>query len=406
MANSFLQVFNDYLMYGKKPTYQATPQVQEAVVPPPETMQAPVSGPVPKDRMVMSTDQPSAFKATPYLPQKPLIVDTPPDRTVTSDDLMAGYGKSKPIIPDLGPRLNQALQDQERSVDDSEKLLNSYLTSDQRADISPMLALLDTTKDKRLINAYKRPLTADEYAGNVAKFQNYLADNRKGVSDSYKSLTAQKSQDRYLENLLRQQQREKSYDLKTREGLFKSFQGDKIATASKEALKGAEDAEALLNTNTPIGDEAFKLALARASGEKGPLSDTDIARWGGSPAYAQRIQRFLEKADTGRLAEEDRKDMFLVIAAMKKRQQAALDKRVQYFSQSVGPKVYGVDSNAAKEILTIMDDSSLPGSSEPQPAPAAKAAPGKSAQAPTLPKTLIGKDGRVHTLKPDGTYTE
>lgn len=273
---------------------------------------------------------------------------------------------------DVMKQLMDVLEEQKTGVGNQEEILKSYLGNSPQLDLSPLMALTDSlVKGSKLSQGYKRPDGMAEQIATTAKLQDGVSDQRKSIMDTLSRVAGQKSNDRFQENYLRQLQREKSMDLKTREGLFKGFQTDKLANTAKEALAGADSAIALLDSNTAVGDKAFSVQLARAAGEKGPLSNTDIATWAGSPAVAQTVQRTLEKWDSGRLDEIDRKDMYKVIEALRRRQRGLLDSRVNHFSKKVAPNVYGIGEEDARMILQDEDQVpvSLPKPPEPGAAP-------------------------------------
>lgn len=89
---------------------------------------------------------------------------------------------------------------------------------------------------------------------------------------------------------------------------------NRLSKDSVGQLSNLSQAERLVDIKNPVADKTLKTFLARASGEKGPLSVTDIEQYGGSPALARKIQRYAsEKAAGMSLTPEDRKEMKQVI---------------------------------------------------------------------------------------------
>ena len=78
----------------------------------------------------------------------------------------------------------------------------------------------------------------------------------------------------------------------------------------KENLDGIVMAAKQLNLGNPRANAGLQNYLARnVYGEKGPLSDSDIARLSGDPSYAAVLERFLDARLSGKLGELDRSDI-------------------------------------------------------------------------------------------------
>jgi hypothetical protein len=78
----------------------------------------------------------------------------------------------------------------------------------------------------------------------------------------------------------------------------------------KENLDGIVMAAEQLNLGNPRANAGLQNYLARnIYGEKGPLSDSDIARLAGDPSYAAVIERFMNARIDGKLGELDRSDI-------------------------------------------------------------------------------------------------
>lgn len=77
--------------------------------------------------------------------------------------------------------------------------------------------------------------------------------------------------------------------------IVKDFKASDAYKKSLAALQDAVAADSLLlaaNSGNPIAANAARTKLARMSGEVGALSDTDLAAYGGSPAYRSQAKRF------------------------------------------------------------------------------------------------------------------
>lgn len=253
-------------------------------------------------------------------------------------------------------KLKPYLDSQEQGVRTLESELAKLQNMPQEWNFAPLLAYADQLSKGNALAGYKAPKSAQERQKEVIEIQNLIQKSRGDLTQTQIKALSDKISEKLTSDGNRQKRFETSMGLKTREGLFNKFQSDKTAMNARESITGAKNARALLDSGTPVGDRGFTVALARAAGEKGPLSETDVNTWAGSPAVAARINRELEKIKTGRLSEVDRKDMYKIIDIMEKRQKATLNSRINYFSNNIAPKVYGIDSDSALEILGSVDD--------------------------------------------------
>lgn len=315
---------------------------------------------------------------------KPAQTETPMEQMIRAQN---EYKRQKLAL------LDPIIKRQEAAAEMQRNALDSYLrNTSAKLDISPLAALVDAQTGSKFSQSYKAPSNASDLSDKILKGEGAVGDSEQGIAATQLKAMGDQLGGKLAEAQLRQSatqgRSDRAYDLQIKDKLFKGFQGDKIATAAKEALKGAADAKALLDSNTPVGDRGFTVALARASGEKGPLSETDIATWSGSPAIAQRISRSIEKFNTGRLDEIDKKDMYHIIDVLQKRQAAQLNDRVNYFSKQVAPKVYGIDTDSAMAMLS--DESTAPLAAQ-----AFNLAP-QAVGVPSPKNTFVGKDGNTY----------
>jgi hypothetical protein len=132
--------------------------------------------------------------------------------------------------------------------------------------------------------------------------------------------------------------------------------GDKLfddVRPHREALEAAGEAETLLEmakTNPAAAAPALR-KMARASGEKGVLSDADARAYGGSQAVVDRFLRMAEQAENGTLPAEDVAFAVQVTQTMRGRSEQAVgqitDSAVSRFSKN-----FKVPPEQAYEALT------------------------------------------------------
>jgi hypothetical protein len=143
---------------------------------------------------------------------------------------------------------------------------------------------------------------------------------------------------------------------KTEIGKAAQSAGDKLfddVRPHREALDAAGEAETLLEmakTNPAAAAPALR-KMARASGEKGVLSDADAKAYGGSQAIADRFLRMAEQAESGTLPAEDVAFAVQVTQTMRARSEQAVgqivDSSVSRFSKN-----FQVPPEQAYEMLT------------------------------------------------------
>ncbi len=112
--------------------------------------------------------------------------------------------------------------------------------------------------------------------------------------------------------------REEDAGLKRKERSLDAFEKDPNIRKLRSQQADAARAETMLDTagSNPVATEAAKSMLARASGEVGVLTDTDIARFGGSKALAARAAQATQEMIDGRLTPQNRAFMKDVAQAM------------------------------------------------------------------------------------------
>jgi len=100
-------------------------------------------------------------------------------------------------------------------------------------------------------------------------------------------------------------------------------------------------AERLLDLNNPVADQTLKMFLARASGEKGPLSDSDIQLYGGSKALARKVQRAVSEKAFGTLTPQDRSEMLQVIQNYRKTNNDELADKIEQLAGQMSSNLGG-----------------------------------------------------------------
>jgi hypothetical protein len=98
-------------------------------------------------------------------------------------------------------------------------------------------------------------------------------------------------------------------------GSVDKFNSDPIVKGHREAMAGVSRARAALKVGSQVGDVAAVVATARASGEKGPLSDQDVSRWQQRQDLLGKLESTITRLGTGRLTAEHAKEIGGVLDA-------------------------------------------------------------------------------------------
>lgn len=184
------------------------------------------------------------------------------------------------------------------------------------------------------------------------------------------------------------------------------FETTKLENAQKGYASATKDVEGQIDNlkqvsglakmaeKNPVAAAAVPIQMARAVGEKGPLSDFDVKNWGGSQALDARLNRWSEKISEGTMTPEDSKQMQdlanEMMAHARNKLQRIEQERVGQYTQLMGGDA---QQNKAK----------LKGELPPAPATGLAPKAGGVGAANGQPKRFVSKDGKKEKLVyPDG----
>lgn len=146
--------------------------------------------------------------------------------------------------------------------------------------------------------------------------------------------------------------------IKRQTNLQDQYNKDKVVVDALKGLAAADAVEGLLNSNTPISDEAAKSQMARLSGEVGVLTDKDVERFGGSKAWKAQVQQSIERAKNGRLSAENKKYLYEAVRILRKVRQDSLAKRKAVIAKQ-GAKRLNIDVKEARDLIEPGGDDDL-----------------------------------------------
>ena len=100
-------------------------------------------------------------------------------------------------------------------------------------------------------------------------------------------------------------------------------------------MEAADDLEAFLTEGNPLSSSVAKEKLARMVQPKGILTEDDLKRMGGSQAFIDRFQSFIEQQKTGTLDPKLKKYLEETTAVFRKRAQEVLMEKTDYTVKSL-----------------------------------------------------------------------
>jgi hypothetical protein len=119
---------------------------------------------------------------------------------------------------------------------------------------------------------------------------------------------------------------------------------------SRSALTNVMNAKGLLEVDGPISSEAVKTQLARLTGEKGPLTDQDVARFGGSRDLISRFETTVERLASGKITPETKAEYQKIIGEFGSVLRAKIAEEED--RQVASAEALGLDGNRARKVLS------------------------------------------------------
>lgn len=99
--------------------------------------------------------------------------------------------------------------------------------------------------------------------------------------------------------------------------LVDSFESDPEVRNIREADRMIGPARAALQSGSPMAPGIAANALARLNGEKGPLTESDLSRFGGRQDIASKLKRITERERSGTpLTPQDKEDFLFLLKVM------------------------------------------------------------------------------------------
>ncbi len=127
---------------------------------------------------------------------------------------------------------------------------------------------------------------------------------------------------------------------------------NKLTKDDTAQLNNLGQAERLLPMGNPVADNTLRTFLARASGEKGPLSITDIEQYGGSRDLATKVQRFVQRQANGKeLTAKDREQMLQIINSYRETMSDSLADRIEQTAGQISTNLGGTTDGYYEHLI-------------------------------------------------------
>lgn len=180
---------------------------------------------------------------------------------------------------------------------------------------------------------------------------NNLDDSIKGVIGAPKASTGQEDSPREIFETLPPKQRDKLD--KTRKDFLQDTKDDRDAINSAAGIKTMLAAGKELNGDVV---RAIQNQLARASGEKGAMTEKDVSPFGGRADVISRLKRYATIETVGQLPDSDRKFLSSLADVMEKKANDYVNRQSQVYSDNFATDT-GLKSSQARKVIGV--DSTL-----------------------------------------------
>jgi len=128
---------------------------------------------------------------------------------------------------------------------------------------------------------------------------------------------------------------------------------DAVRAASELSLSQINNLEVVLKTDIGAATEPLKSLIARIiAGEKGVLTDRDIARNSGNQALTARVTQLARKWQDGKFSEQNRQEFSRLIDAIKNNSTKKLKRRINVFKNAIG-KRFNLAPDEVENVLLL-----------------------------------------------------
>jgi hypothetical protein len=134
------------------------------------------------------------------------------------------------------------------------------------------------------------------------------------------------------------------------------YTGDPIQTAARSSLSQVANMRNILDTDVGAASEPLRSLAARViAGEKGVLTDMDVARQAGNQALIPRVKRLVKRWADGKLTDQDKSELGQVLDAVETNSQQRFDRTTEVYARRISNR-YRVDPEDVRDYLTLNTD--------------------------------------------------
>lgn len=248
-------------------------------------------------------------------------------------------------------------------------------------DLSSVAMLADAWGGTNLAKAYKAPEKSEDRLMKIAALEQAIQKQGGNLADQFNDLVkasnANQAQSSRMAGTQSRFETAKAGD--NREKARSRF-GQEIKK-DVERLSAVAASKSLLSGPGGIADNVVKRQMAKLAGEVGAMTDADIRDFGGNRGMLQRLEQYVQTADTGSLTPENKKELMDIILVFEKGLTFKLRTQAKRLAKSYAKDGY----NSEKDLYETLDPDALIQSTigavgQPQapaqaPAPAPAAAP-------------------------------
>lgn len=130
----------------------------------------------------------------------------------------------------------------------------------------------------------------------------------------------------------------------------------KDSQADRDAVGAAKGIATILQAGKQLGGDilrAVQTQFARAAGDKGALSEADVAPYGGLQDVKSRALRAISMSINGQLPDEDRKFLIGLAKIMEQKSNSYINKQAEVYTNNFAQTVPGLGPDKARQLLNV-----------------------------------------------------
>jgi len=121
------------------------------------------------------------------------------------------------------------------------------------------------------------------------------------------------------------------------QSLWASIRKDGAYSEAEDALNAGNRVMGMLALNNAVTKPAFQTQMAKLAGDKGALSDGDVARYGGSKALVTQAQALLEEMRYGRMQQDNVAAYKVLVGMLVKKRKEVMNSVISQYESSASP---------------------------------------------------------------------